>query len=76
MLRIGDGTPSTIAVQANAQALGRYAAAWQEAGLVPVVTPEVSMGGAHSAVQCETVSSIVLFAVITELQDNGVGSMA
>ena len=49
VLRIGPGTPSPVAVRANAQALGRYAAACQAAGLVPVVAPHLDAGGLHPA---------------------------
>ena len=42
VLRIGPGTPSPVAIRANAQALGRYAAACQAAGLVPVVAPHLA----------------------------------
>jgi fructose-bisphosphate aldolase, class I len=69
VLRIGDGLPSPVAVRANAQALGRYAAACQHAGLVPVVEPEVLMDGSHSLARCETVTSLVLLEVMTALQD-------
>lgn len=69
---IGLGTPSQMALRANVQALGRYAAACQEAGLVPVVEPEVLMTGTHSLSQCETVTSLVLLQVVTALQDSGV----
>jgi fructose-bisphosphate aldolase class I len=72
VLRIGDGMPSPIAVRANAQALGRYAAACQEAGLVPIVEPEVLMDGAHSLAQCESVTSLVLTQVMAELHDYAV----
>src|SRR5262249_58695823 len=48
VLRIAPGMPSAIAVRANAQALGRYAAACQDAGLVPVGEPEVRGGGAST----------------------------
>jgi fructose-bisphosphate aldolase class I len=71
VLRIGPGMPSAIAVRANAQALGRYAAACQHAGLVPVVEPEVLMDGPHSLAQCEAVTSLVLLEVVTALQDYG-----
>src|SRR6516164_6427879 len=64
---IGPGTPSGPALRANAQALGRYAAACQEAGLVPAVQPEVLMTGAHSLSQCEAVTSLVLLEVVTAL---------
>ena len=49
VLRIGPGTPSLVAIRANAQALGRYAAACQAAGLVPVVAPHLAGGGLHPA---------------------------
>ena len=70
---IGAGTPSSMAIRANAQALSRYAAACQQAGLVPIVEPEVLMTGPHSLGQCETVTSLVLLEVVTALQDCGVG---
>jgi fructose-bisphosphate aldolase, class I len=66
---IGLGTPSQMALRANVEALCRYAAACQEAGLVPVVEPEVLMTGTHSLSQCETVTSLVLLQVVTALQD-------
>ncbi len=72
VFRIGAGSPSAIAVRANAQALARYAAACQEAGLVPVVEPEVLMAGDHSLSQCEAVTALVLLQVSSELQDYGV----
>ena len=72
VLRIGESMPSAIAVRANAQALARYAAACQEAGLVPIVEPEVLMDGAHSLAQCESVTSMVLVNVMAELHDYGV----
>jgi len=74
VLRIGPGTPSPVAVRANAQALGRYAAACQAAGLVPVVAPHLDAGGRHpgardSPARSETVMSLVLLAVMSELRD-------
>lgn len=71
-LRIGPGGPSPTAVRANAQALGRYAAACQHAGLVPVVQPEVQADDLSSFAQCETVTSVVLLEVLIALQDYGV----
>ncbi len=81
VLRIGPGTPSLVAVRANAQALGRYAAACQAAGLVPVVAPHLDGAGPHSAApysltQCEAVMSLVLLAVMNELDDYGVDPAA
>ena len=48
VMAIGDGIPSRGCMEANAQALARYAALCQEAGLVPVVEPEVLMDGEHT----------------------------
>ena len=50
--RLGDGIPSRGCIEANAQALARYAALCQEAGLVPVVEPEVLMDGDHTLARC------------------------
>ena len=72
VLRIAPGMPSAVAVRANAQALGRYAAACHDAGLVAVVEPEVQMGGSSSLGHCETVTSMVLLEVMSELHDYGV----
>jgi fructose-bisphosphate aldolase class I len=69
---VGAGTPSWQAMRANAHALARYASLCQEAGLAPVVEPEVLMDGAHTASRCAAVTSAVLFSVLTELQDSGV----
>ena len=59
-------------MRANAQALGRYAAACHDAGLVAVVEPEVQMGGASTLGHGETVTSMVLLEVMSELHDYGV----
>jgi fructose-bisphosphate aldolase class I len=72
VLRIGPRTPSAVAVRANAQALARYAAACQDAGLVPIVEPEVLMEGTHTLGHCETVTSMVLLEVMSELHEYGV----
>ena len=52
VLAVGDGIPSRGCIEANAQALARYAALCQEAGLVPVVEPEVLMDGEHTLERC------------------------
>jgi fructose-bisphosphate aldolase class I len=64
---IGDGIPSRGCVEANAQALARYAALCQEAGLVPVVEPEVLMDGAHTLERCREVTEEVLRTVFNQL---------
>ena len=66
---IGDGIPSEYAVWTNAHALARYAALSQEAGLVPIVEPEVLMDGGHSIEQSSNATGRVLQAVYTELHD-------
>ena len=62
-----DGIPSRGCIEANAHALARYAALCQEAGLVPVVEPEVLMDGDHSLEQCFEVTEEVLRTVFTQL---------
>ncbi|MEO6919402.1 MAG: class I fructose-bisphosphate aldolase [Collimonas sp.] len=64
--------PSSYGIRANAHALARYAALCQEAGIVPIVEPEVLMDGAHDLARCEAVSSQVLQAVFDELAAHGV----
>ncbi|HEV7186987.1 MAG TPA: class I fructose-bisphosphate aldolase, partial [Blastococcus sp.] len=67
VIRIGASRPTTTCLEANAQALARYAALAQEAGLVPVVEPEVLMDGAHSLERCAEVTVTVLRTVYDEL---------
>jgi fructose-bisphosphate aldolase, class I len=69
---IGDGRPSEYAVWTNAHALARYAALAQEAGLVPIVEPEVLMDGTHSIGESYHVTARVQQAVFTELRDQRV----
>ena len=63
----GDRRPSIGCLEANAQSLARYAALCQEAGLVPVVEPEVLMAGAHSLAQCEEATEAGLRLVFEQL---------
>jgi fructose-bisphosphate aldolase class I len=67
VITIGDGIPSWGSIDANAHALARYAALCQEAGLVPVVEPEVLMDGEHSLEQCYKVTDEVLRTVFSQL---------
>lgn len=67
VIRIGPGRPTTACIEANAHALARYAAATQEAGLVPVVEPEVLMDGTHTMERCAVVTAAVLRAVYDQL---------
>ena len=67
VIRIGPDRPTAGCVDANAHALARYAAAAQEAGLVPIVEPEVLMDGTHSMERCAEVTRQVLRAVYDQL---------
>jgi fructose-bisphosphate aldolase class I len=69
---ISDTLPSEYCMWTNAHALARYAALCQEAGLVPIVEPEVLMDGDHTIERSFHVTSRVLFAVFTELADQKV----
>jgi fructose-bisphosphate aldolase, class I len=69
---IGNGLPSEYCVWVNAHALARYAALSQEAGLVPIVEPEVLMDGDHTIERAFEVTSRVQHAVFTELRDQRV----
>ncbi len=64
---IGDGIPSRGCIEANAQALARYAALCQEAGLAPIVEPEVLMDGGHPLERCAEVTEEVLRTVFHQL---------
>jgi fructose-bisphosphate aldolase class I len=67
VIALGDGIPSRGCIEANANALARYAALCQEAGLVPVIEPEVLMDGAHTMERCCEVTEEVLRTVFNEL---------
>jgi fructose-bisphosphate aldolase class I len=67
VIAISEGLPSWGCIHANAHALARYAALCQEAGLVPVVEPEVLMEGNHTLDQCFEVTERVLRTVFSEL---------
>jgi fructose-bisphosphate aldolase class I len=69
---IADDRPSEYCVWTNAHALARYASLCQEAGLVPIVEPEVLMDGPHTIGRSYHVTAHVLNAVYTELFDQRV----
>src|SRR5438067_10572063 len=69
---ITDGLPSEYCIWTNAHALARYAALCEEAGIVPIVEPEVLMDGTHTIERAYHVTSRVLDAVYTELFDQRV----
>ena len=68
VIDIAEDLPSDYAIEANAHALARYAALCQEAGIVPIVEPEVMMDGAHSLADCERASSRTLAALFNQLK--------
>jgi fructose-bisphosphate aldolase, class I len=72
VIRIGDGIPSSRALSANAHALARYAGLAQEAGLLPIVEPEVLMDGNHSLEQSGQATGAALHAVFHHLVEQGV----
>ena len=72
VITIGDGIPTPGCIQANAHALARYAALAQEAGLVPIVEPEVLMDGDHTIERCAEVTEVTLAAVYQELAESRV----
>jgi len=67
VIAVGVGIPSRGCMEANANALARYAALCQEAGLVPVVEPEVLMDGDHTLERCAEVTEEVLRTVFHQL---------
>lgn len=72
VIAIADGLPTWGSIKANSQALARYAALCQQAGIVPIVEPEVLMDGqpgTHSIDRCAEVTEFVLRTVFTDLFD-------
>ncbi len=67
VITIGDHIPSRGCIEANAHALARYAALCQEAGLVPIVEPEVLMDGDHTLERCRVVTEETLRTVFNQL---------
>jgi fructose-bisphosphate aldolase class I len=72
VITIGDDMPSAGCIQANAHALARYAALCQEAGLVPMVEPEVLLDGNHTIERCLEVSEATLKALFEALSEQRV----
>ncbi|MGH2809408.1 MAG: class I fructose-bisphosphate aldolase [Actinomycetota bacterium] len=67
VITIGDATPTRYCLETNAHALARYAALCQEAGIVPIVEPEVLMDGPHSIERCYEVTEATLHTVFDQL---------
>ncbi len=72
VITVEDGLPTYGCIQANAHALARYAALCQEAGLVPVVEPEVLMAGWHTMAHCREATEKTLRCVFNHLSEQRV----
>ena len=72
VVTIGAAIPSRACIKANAHALARYAALCQEAGVVPIVEPEVLINGDHTVERCHEVTEVTLNCVFNELKEQGV----
>jgi fructose-bisphosphate aldolase class I len=68
VIRVAAGLPTKRCIAANAHALARYASLCQEAGVVPIVEPEVLMDGDHGLARCDEVTRNVLAAVFAQLE--------
>ena len=72
VITIGAQIPSEACIEANAHALARYGAICQQAGLVPIIEPEVLMDGTHDIDRCEAVTEATLRAVFAALSSQRV----
>lgn len=68
VIKIGDGIPTDTCIEANAEALARYAALCQEQDIVPIVEPEVLMDGSHDLARCQEVTAKTLKTVFERLK--------
>lgn len=66
-MNVGPGLPTDFAIHANMHAMARYAALCQEAGIVPIVEPEILMDGDHDLAACESATSRTLRALYEQL---------
>src|SRR5207344_1682452 len=69
VINIGEDIPSGTCIEANSHALARYAALCQEAGIVPMVEPEVLMDGDHDIDTCYEVTEVVLRSLFAALSE-------
>jgi fructose-bisphosphate aldolase class I len=72
VINLGPGLPTRACLNANAQAVARYAAICQEADIVPIVEPEVLMDGDHTLEQCRDATQATLDTVFNALTDQGI----
>ncbi len=72
VIDIAQNIPTPYAVRLNARGLAQYAAICQQAGIVPIVEPEILMDGDHSIERCAEVTRFTLNAVFEALNESGV----
>lgn len=72
VIKIGEHIPTRCCIEANAAALAMFAGLSQEAGLVPIVEPEVLMDGSHNIARCEEVTNVTLQRVFAALFEHRV----
>ncbi len=72
VITIAADIPTQACIEANAHALARYAALAQEAGIVPIVEPEVLINGEHTIERCYEVTHYTLRTLFRELATQGV----
>ncbi len=72
VINIGEDMPSGTCIDANCHALARYAALCQEAGIVPMVEPEVLMDGDHDIDTCYEVTEVTLRSLFGALYEHNV----
>jgi len=67
VIAIGDGIPTSACLEANGHALARYAALCQEAGIVPIVEPEVLIDGDHTIEQCRQATAETWYHLFAQM---------
>ena len=72
VITIGESIPTPACIEANCHALARYASLCQDAGLVPIVEPEVLMDGSHSLDECYEVSEATLRSLFSQMYEQNV----
>ncbi|GAA4813973.1 putative fructose-bisphosphate aldolase class 1 [Marinicella pacifica] len=72
VITISENNPSQTCIEANSHALARYAALCQEAGLVPIVEPEVLMDGSHDIATAYEVTELTLKSLFSQLYEHNV----
>ena len=72
VITIGENMPTSACIEANCHALARYAALCQEAGIVPMVEPEVLLDGSHSIDECYEVTEATLRNLFNQMYEQNV----